>query len=73
MAARGKKLSAKLLKTHLRVEDLHAIVCRLEHPPNFAKYFGTTGKTSIGKHSLKSEGFTEMATALASTSKGKFR
>ncbi|ETI44261.1 hypothetical protein F443_11033 [Phytophthora nicotianae P1569] len=69
----GKEMSAKASKTHRRVEDLHAIVCWLEHPPNFTKCFDTTGKTSIGKQSSKSEGFKGMVAALASTSNGKCR
>ncbi|ETL90858.1 hypothetical protein L917_10546 [Phytophthora nicotianae] len=69
----GKEMSAKASKTHRRVEDLHAIVCWLEHLPNFTKCFDTTGKTSIGKQSSKSEGFKGMVAALASTSNGKCR
>ncbi|KAG1711954.1 hypothetical protein DVH05_009194 [Phytophthora capsici] len=73
MEGKAKTMSVKASKTHLRVEDLHVIVGWLEHPPNFAKCFGKAGKTSIGKQSSKSEGFKEMAAALALSSNGKFR
>ncbi|KAG1686417.1 hypothetical protein DVH05_006619 [Phytophthora capsici] len=72
MVGKAKTLSVKASKTHLHVEDVHAVGW-IEHPPNFAKRFDKVGKTSIGKQSSKSEGFKEMAAALASSSNGKFR
>ncbi|POM60025.1 LOW QUALITY PROTEIN: hypothetical protein PHPALM_31166 [Phytophthora palmivora] len=44
----------------------------LEHIPNFEKCFGTTGKTSVGKQSTKTDGFKAMAAAVGKSSKGKF-
>ncbi|ETN13038.1 hypothetical protein PPTG_09013 [Phytophthora nicotianae INRA-310] len=76
MAAKGvknrDKASDDASKSHLRTEDLYAIVTWLEHPPNFVKCFGTTGKPSVGKQSTKTSGFKEMANTLFTSSKGKF-
>ncbi|ETN18557.1 hypothetical protein PPTG_04132 [Phytophthora nicotianae INRA-310] len=76
MAAKGVKNRGKASddasKSHLRIEDLYAIVTWLEHPPNFVKCFGTTGKPSVGKQSTKTSGFKEMDNTLFTSSKGKF-
>lgn len=68
----SKVTSSESKKGHLTREDYERLVSWLEYPPNYAKCFGTPGRTSIGEVvGNAKKGFDELAEVLNKGSKGR--
>jgi len=67
-----KATSSESKKGHLTREDYERMVSWLEYPPNYAKCFGTPGRTGVGEAvGNAKKGFEELAEVLNKGSKGR--